>query len=184
MLWMCIFHEEGLAEQKKFAGLTMQKNSRQIFTSRMALLTKTADRKVFKFCEYLQTWNFFGPTMPLEMILSRNCQNIIKEIFSEVKLVLTEDAEGNDRLQVGPERKWTLGICHRWRQRPGIFNDIYFDIDMDGYWQLPFIIEALTVKIGLLILIEFVHLLWSWVGESLLWYWHCYQNGCWYENSF
>ena len=131
MLWMCIFHEEGLAEQKKFAGLTMQKNSRQIFTSRMALLTKTADRKVFKFCEYLQTWNFFGPTMPLEMILSRNCQNIIKDIFSEVKLVLTEDAEGNDRLQVGPERKWTLGICHRWRQRPGIFNDIYFDMDID-----------------------------------------------------
>ena len=29
--------------------------------------------------------------------------NIIKEIFSEVKLVWTEDAEGNDQLHLGPE---------------------------------------------------------------------------------
>ena len=131
MLWMCIFHEEGLAEQKKFAGLTMQKTQDKSLYHGWHFWQKLQIEKCFQFCEYLQTWNFFGPTMPLEMILSRNCQNIIKEIFSEVKLVLTEDAEGNDRLQVGPERKWTLGICHRWRQRPGIFNDIYFDIDID-----------------------------------------------------
>ena len=76
-------------------------------------------------------WTYDALGNDLENIIEKLSKNITEEIFSEVKLVLTEDAEGNDQLHVGQERKRTLGVCHCRRQRPGICNDIDIDIDID-----------------------------------------------------